>query len=139
MSSTKSGKAETPIQVKKVKPYPISCGIVKAEGQPVIRCQIVKLTEIGLLLRIGFEHLLRVGDNLQCEFDLPTTDLTIKESVKIIKTYLGMDSSMASSTQAAVPTGVPLEKVSTVEVHFRSIKAENRAAIQTFTKKIGQK
>ncbi len=119
--------------VKKVKPYPISCGIMKAEGQPMISCEIVKLTEIGFHLRIPSGPLLRAGDNLFCSFALPGVEAQISEKVKVIKVYHGLESLLPGQTPPA-----PGEKSSTIELHFRALDAIPRGSIQKFLKKIGQ-
>jgi hypothetical protein len=119
--------------VKKVKPYPISCGIMKAEGQPAIAAEIVKLTEVGFLMRIPAEHLLRVGDNLLCQFELPGEDLVVAEKIKVIKVYHGLESLLPGQSPPAMA-----EKASTIELHFRTLDPMRRGAIQRFIKKIGQ-
>ena len=121
---------EQPVEVKKIKPYPFSIQITK-EGQLPLRAKVHLLTELGVIIKVIGKHIFKVGDNLNVEFDVPSTYQTINDTVKIIKTYDNFDNVMS-------PQGVT-EKVYTLELHFRSLDAEGREAIRSFIKKIGQK
>ncbi len=128
------------VVVKKVKPYPISCELFKAEGQPGIECDIVKLTDIGFLVRIAPQHKFKVFDKLICQFMIPVDSIFMEEKVKVIKTYHGMET---GATPQQVVKGVvsapPVEKVSTMELHFYELKPFHKETIQNFLTKIGQK
>lgn len=117
------------VKVLKVQPYPFSILVSKVEGVPPLRGQVLKLTEVGLIMRVPGDQFFKVGENLpKVEFDIPTTDVTLVEPVKVMKTW----DNLADS-------GVGLEKVNTVELHFRTITHEKKSAIFEFIKKIGQK
>lgn len=117
------------VKVVKLQPYPISALVVKTEGAPPLRGQIMKLTEVGVLLRMGKEHFFKVGGNHAIEFDVPTTHITVHAPTKVVKTY---DNFADASAQAH-------EKVYIVEMHFRSLDEEALKTIRYFVKKIGQK
>jgi hypothetical protein len=118
------------VEVKKIKPYPFSIQILK-EGQPPLRAKIHLLTELGVIIKIVGRHIYKVGDNINVEFDVPTTDQTIKDNMKIVKTYDNYDS-------LTNPQEV-LEKIYTIELHFRNLNQPGKEAIRSFVKKIGQK
>lgn len=124
------GSEPSQTEVKKVKPYPFSIQLLR-DGQPPLRAKVHLLTDIGVIVKIAGQHIFKVGDNLNVEFDVPTTDRTIKESVKIIKTIDNYDGT--ANTQSA------LEKIYTIELHFRNLNLLGREAIHNFVKKIGQK
>lgn len=135
-ASVGSTQDRDPVAVKLVKAYPIPCAVFRAEGQPLIPCEILKLTEIGFLIRIGSEHLLRVSDKLHCQFHLPVEDTLVQSHVKVIKTYLGLGSSAKAH---ASPGHISGEKVSTVELHFVGLPVRLNEEIQKFIRTIGQK
>jgi hypothetical protein len=117
------------VKVVKVQPYPISSLVTKTEGAPPLRCHIMRLTVVGVLLRVSKEHFFKVGDNHSIEFDVPSTHVTIHASTKVIKTY-------DNFADASAPAH---EKVYLVEMHFRGLDEEERKTIERFIKKIGQK
>lgn len=128
------------VVVKKVKPYPIVCQLFKAEGQPPIECEIVKLTDIGFLVRIAPQHRFKVFDKLTCKFVIPVDSISMEEKVKVIKTYHGLDGQNASGQPVKGVIAAPtVEKVSTIELHFFELKPFHKETIQNFLAKIGQK
>lgn len=117
------------VKVSKIQPYPFSVLITKTEGAPPVRGQVLKLTEIGLIMRVSGDQFFKVGENItKIEFDIPTTVYTVVEAAKVIKTWDNL-----------TETGAGIEKVNTVEIHFRSISQEKKSVIFEFTKKIGQR
>ncbi len=116
------------IAVKKVAPYPIPADIFKAEGQPPLRIQIVKLTDFGFLAKAEAVHFYQVGENYQLQFSMPLTHDTIRSSVKVIKTYDAIESIV----------GTEKIKLYTVEFHFLNIAEIQKILIQQFLVKIGQ-
>jgi len=128
------------VVVKKVQPYPIHCELFKAEGQPGIACDIVKLTEIGFLIKIAPQHRFRVFDKLICQFMIPVDSIFMEEKVKVIKTYHGLDTASSPSQPVKGLIAAPnTEKVTTMELHFYELKPFHKETIQNFLTKIGQK
>lgn len=121
---------QEPVEIKKIKPYPFSVQILK-DGAPPVRAKAHLLTDLGLIIKIAGRHIFKVGDNLNIEFDVPSTAATIKDQVKIVKTYDNYDSVVS-------PQGTK-EKIYTLELHFRNLSVSGKSAIQEFVKKIGQK
>ena len=135
MSASKAKKlilgesAEPPPIIKKVQAYPIPVQITK-DGLPPNRAKIFKLTDVGFLVKVIGQKIFKVGDDYNVEFDVPTTDKTIKQPVKIVKTYDNYDNRADQNN---------LEKVYTIEMHFKILTPSEKEAIHYFIKKIGQK
>lgn len=105
--------------VKKIAPYPIPADVMKAEGQPPLKESIVKLTEIGFIMRVDAHHFYKIGEDYTILFQLPVLSTSIQAHGKVIKTYSN-----------------PREHL--VEIHFRSLGDRERGAIHNFLVKIGQ-
>lgn len=105
--------------VKKVAPYPIPLDVVKVEGQPPLKESIVKLTDIGFLMRVEANHFYKVGEDYSFRFQLPVLGTEIRAGGKVIKTYAN-----------------PREHL--VEIHFVALGDRERSAIHNFLVKIGQ-
>jgi hypothetical protein len=105
--------------VKKVAPYPIPLDVIKAEGQPPQKENIVKLTDIGFLMRAEANHFYKVGEDYSFHFHLPVLGNDIRANGKIVKTYAN-----------------PREHL--VEVHFKALGDRERTSIHNFLVKIGQ-
>lgn len=116
------------VAVKKIAPYPIPADIIKVEGQPPFKAQIVKLTDFGFLAKVEMTHFYQVGENYQMQFSMPLTHETIRSSVKVIKTYDAIESIV----------GTEKIKMYTVEMHFLNISDMHKRIIQQFLVKIGQ-
>jgi hypothetical protein len=108
-----------PSSVKKVAPYPIPLDVIKAEGQPPQKESIVKLTDIGFLMRVEADHFYKVGEDYSFHFQLPVLNIDVQAKGKIVKTYSN-----------------PREHL--VEVHFKALGDRERSGIHTFLVKIGQ-
>lgn len=128
-AQTTTGKADENVQQVKVTPYPIDCQLLKAEGQPPIQCQIVRVEEIGMIFK-AIKHFFRPGEEYKCDFELPVIKAKVASTIKIIKTY--------EHIEPYVPTGTK-ERVMTVEAHFKALPIEVKLSIQKFVLKIGQK
>lgn len=74
----------SPVQVKKVQPYPFEVRIEK-DGKKE-KAEALKLVSHGALIDIG-KLVLKVGENLKVEFYLPADHGEIFTEVKVIKTY----------------------------------------------------
>jgi hypothetical protein len=114
--------------VRHVAPYPISIRVIKAEGQPPIEGAIVKLTEVGFLMKVKGPQLFHVGDQYRLGFDLPATHAAVQTTGKVIKTYDGYETA-----------GGHQVKVLTVEIHFKSLSDSHRAEIEKYLVQSGQK
>lgn len=125
-ANNKSGPAD-PSQ--KVAPYPILVGIVRTDGTPPSSGHILKLTDIGFLMRVEESQFYKVGENLhQISFEIPVLGSRVRTAGKVIKTYDGLEQM----------TKEGMKKMKTVEVHFLSLSDENRRNIHSFLVKIGQ-
>lgn len=105
--------------VKKIAPYPIALDVLKAEGQPPLKESIVKLTEIGFIMRVDAQHFYKVGEDYIFHFQLPVLNVAVQAHGKVIKTYSN-----------------PRDHL--VEVHFRSLGDRERNGIHNFLIRIGQ-
>jgi|GEM_PF-2641883 len=105
--------------VKKVAPFPIAIDVAKAEGQTPLKESIVKLTEIGFIMRVDAHHFYKIGDDHVVRFQLPVVNTSIQTHGKVIKIY--------SNTREHL-----------VEVHFRSLGDREHSAIHNFLQKISQ-
>ena len=129
-ATTSSAKEESYSPVKRVAPYPISVEIVKVEGQPPQKGHIVKLTEVGFLMKIQNQGFYKVGENYEVQFDVPVSDVTVKSTARVIKTY---DAAVEASTAKH------MEKMYTGEMHFKILSDRSKVAISTYLVKSGQK
>ena len=114
--------------IKKIAPYPIHADIIKAEGQPLFKADIVKLTDFGFLAKVDVTHFYKVGENYEVRFVLPVSLQSISSAVKIIKTYDAIESIV----------GTEKIKMYTVEMHFTNISDSHKKQILNFLVKIGQ-
>jgi hypothetical protein len=119
-----SGKA-----VKRVAPYPIDINITKVEGQPPLHGHILKLTDVGFLMKVSTAHFYKVGENYPIYFELPVVGTGIHSTAKVIKTYDAIEAT--SKTQST--------KMYTVEMHFKSLSYQDKTHINNFLVKSGQK
>lgn len=117
-----AGKADENLQKVKVTPYPIDCVLIKAEGQPAIPCQIVRVEDVGMIFK-AIKHFFRPGEEYKCDFEVPVLKTDVSSTIKIIKTY--------EHVEAYIPTGTK-ERVMTVEAHFKGLQTEAKQAIQKF-------
>lgn len=122
MNAKKINPNDAPVKVVKVKPYPFPAEIFKQEGAPPSKVKILRLTEIGFLLRAEKDQFFKVGQNLSIRFFLPVLHRTITTSVKVIKTYDILDQQISGA----------LEKRYTVEMHFRGLETEHKQWILDF-------
>src|SRR5688572_14069754 len=78
------GKKEESVVVKKIKPYPFAAQFTKeAQSFPG---QIIKLVLHGFMVELG-SMVVKVGDQYQVQFTLPSESQMTVVSVKVIKTY----------------------------------------------------
>lgn len=116
------------VNVKHVAPYPIAIRITKAEGQPPVAGAIVKMTEVGFLMKVDGSQLYKVGEVLHLYFELPAIHAPIQTDGKVIKTYDGYET-----------TGRNQVKICTIEVHFKSLSDSQRANVENYLVQSGQK
>jgi hypothetical protein len=105
--------------VKKITSMSISVDVMKAEGQPPLKESIVKLTEIGFLMKVEAQHFYKVGEDYLLRFQLPVANILIQTHGKVIKVYSNLREHL-------------------VEVHFRTLGDRERAALSGFLKKLSQ-
>ncbi len=122
MNAKKLNANDVPVKVVKVKPYPFPAEIFKQEGAPPLKVKILKLTEIGFLLRAEKDQFFKVGQNLSIRFFLPVLQRTISTNVKVIKTYDILDQQISGA----------MEKRYTVEMHFRALETEHKQWVLDF-------
>ncbi len=115
-------------KVRQVAPYPIAVQLLHAEGQPPLLAAIVKLTEIGFLMKFEGSHLFKVGDAFHFDFELPAIHAKISNIGKVIKTYDGFENRGGGKT-----------KVVTVEMHFKALSADQRIHLENYLVQSGQK
>jgi hypothetical protein len=116
------------LNVKHVAPYPIPVRITKAEGQPPLLGVIVKMTEIGFLMKVDGAQAYKVGDTCHFSFDLPATHTAMDVDGKIIKTYDGFE--LVNHQKV---------KIRTIEVHFKALSDNQRNNIDNYLVQSGQK
>jgi len=122
------GSSTAEANVRHVAPYPIAIRIVMAEGQPPIEGAIVKMTEIGFLMKVKGAQLFHVADLCQLSFELPATHAFVNTPGKVIKTYDGFET-----------VGRNQVKVLTVEIHFTALSDDHRSSIEKYLVQSGQK
>jgi hypothetical protein len=116
-------------KVKHVAPYPIAIRIMKAEGQPPLLGNIVKITEFGFLMKVDGSQLYKVGDECKVSFELPAIHQVITTDTKVMKTYDGYE---ISGTKSKV-------KINTIEMHFKTLSGEHRKHLENYLVQSGQK
>lgn len=114
--------------VHKVAPYPIAIELTKVEGQPPMKGSIVKMTEVGFLMKVDTIHFYKVGENIHLTFKLPVVNSTVRCDGKVIKTYDAMEA-----------VGESKEKLYTVEIHFKNMIEKEKASVISYLVKSGQK
>ena len=130
---SQSKNSPKPTIVQRVAPYPIPVDIVKVEGQPPQKQNIVKMTEIGFLMKVDAKYFYKVGENIHLTFTLPVVQATVRCDGKIVKTYDAIESIIDLQPKKQVT------KMYTVEVHFTKILEQERRAISNYLLKSGQK
>lgn len=121
-------EAKASSSVHKIAPYPILVELTKVEGQPPLKGSIVKMTEVGFLMKVDTIHFYKVGENLHLQFKLPVVNATVRCDGKVIKTYDAMEA-----------VGELKGKLYTVEIHFKNIIEKEKAAVVSYLVKSGQK
>lgn len=116
---------QSPI-VKKVSPYPIDLTVTQ-EGK-VLTFKILKLTERGFIADTS-GTILKVASTIhECSFVLPTTELSLTGSLRVIKNYdrpiMGEDKTRT------------IQRLT--EFHFLKLSDEQRNEIRTFLVRIKQ-
>jgi hypothetical protein len=122
--SNESAEAE----VRKVAPYPFAVQITRGEGQPFMMGQIVKMTEIGFLMKVDGNQYYKVGEVYTVYFELPATRDDVSSAAKVIKTYDAVE----------IIAGQKI-KIHTIEMHFKEIPDKERRHIHSYLVKSGQK
>lgn len=114
------------VVVKKVKAFPIPIDLWVAEGQPLTKGEILRLTLVGLQMTCK-DRMFKVGETLIATFTLPVLKLSIKEVVVVAKTY---DTFLDASVS---------EKTRITEFHFKTLSLDNEKSIRNFMHAIGLK
>lgn len=116
--------ADENVKINKIKPYPIEVRLVL--GPDTVKAEIVKLTEIGILVDIG-SNIVNVGSNYECQFVIPVYKTFVKSEIKTIKTYDHYAGSAGDSSSKRI-----------AEFHFLNCPDEYLKAIYRFMRAIGQ-
>ncbi len=124
---TDSGNSSN--SVKKVSPYPIAVELWKVEGQPKWAGSIVKMTEIGFLMKVETLKFYKVGEDFHLEFKLPVVSAVIRCLGKVIKTYDALEAVSAKQTT----------KLYTVEIHFKNMIEQEKHSVMQYLVRSGQK
>lgn len=119
--------------ISKIPPYPIPIEISHIEEKPPLKGNIVKMTEIGFLMKVETIHFYKVGEILKIQFKLPVVNTVVRCEGKVVKTYDAIDSIVDNVVSRTV------EKLYTVEIHFRNIMEKEKASIISYLFKSGQK
>jgi hypothetical protein len=128
MSKDPSQKA-APVKVRKVNPYPFDGEVLRADGSPPIKGQIVKIVEIGLLIRVTLP-IFKVGENITARFELPALRAFFNEPMKCVKTYDAHEVYEGPNKNSV--------KSYLVEFQFLQLGPEKKANIGQFCRSIGQ-
>jgi hypothetical protein len=119
-------RGKQPVEVKKVKPYPIAAKVFKADTPAPIEGQILRVTQLGFQMEVT-QLAFSVGNTYKAEFSLPLSQHVISENVKIVRT---MDRFI---------DGKATVKGYLVEMHFLNISPMTAKAIKEFEIAINQK
>lgn len=114
-------KNEFAAGVSKIPPYPIPVEIFKLEGKPPLKGSIVKMTSIGFLMKVETLHFYKVAETFHLQFQLPVVSTVVRCEGKVMKTYDAVD------------------KLYTVEIHFKNIMDREKNAIKSYLAKSGQR
>jgi hypothetical protein len=117
---------EPPVIVKKVKAYPITTLIVRADGTPPLRAAILRLNTVGLQLESS-QLILKVGEDVKVSFTIPLHGNDVEELMRVIKT---------TDSYKDLNTG---EKIYITELHFKNLNAKHLNFIREFMFAIKQK
>lgn len=118
-----------PAKVKKISPYPFDGEILRADGTPPVKGSIVKIVEIGFLIRVT-QPIFLVGENCTARFELPAVRVFFNELMKCVKTYDAHETYEGPNKNSV--------KSYLVEFQFLQIGPEKKAAISQFCRTIGQ-
>jgi hypothetical protein len=117
---------EPPVVVKKVRAYPITVLLTKADGTPPLRATILRVNSIGLQMESS-QILFKVGEDVKVSFTLPHLGHDVDELMRVIKTT---DSYKDLNTN---------EKHYITELHFKSLSPKHSDYIRQFMFAIKQK
>lgn len=126
MTAPKFKFSEAP--VKKVAAYPIEVFIVKSESTAAVVGQIVRLTDLGFLVKVDINQFYKVGESYQVVFVLPVVGVEVAANTRVVKTYDGLD--VVDNKQV---------KSRTIEMHFKNLNSIDIASINSYLVKSGQK
>lgn len=118
------------VHVKKVAPYPIEVQITQgeAQGQPPKTGQIVKMTEIGFIMMTDAAHYYKITEVYNFYFEFPVINQAINTSGIVVKTYDRMQVGGKDQVKSLM-----------VEIHFKALSATDRALLNTYLVKSGQR
>lgn len=114
---------------KKLSPYPFAGEILRADGSPPLKGQVVKLVEIGLLIRVT-QPIFQVGENVTARFELPAVRTFFNEPMKCVKTYDAHETYEGPNKNSV--------KAYLVEFQFLQLGPEKKAALSQFCRAVGQ-
>lgn len=125
---------ETPVEqpkndVVRISPYPFGVDLLKMEGQPPMKGQVVKLTEIGFLMKVDTLNFYKVSEKYQLNFVLPVMEVSIRSQGKVVKTYDGIEQFNKETNK----------KQYLVEIHFIELPSNAKTSISNYLHKSGQK
>lgn len=117
---------EPPVIVKKISAYPIAVQIIRTDGSPPLRAQILRLNSTGLQMESS-KLLLKVGEDVKISFTIPHHGNDVEELMRVIKT---------TDSYKDINTG---EKHYITELHFKSLNPKHSNYIREFMFAIKQK
>lgn len=115
--------------IKRISPYPFSVDLLKVEGQPALKGQIVKLTDVGFLMKVDTLNFYRISEKYQLSFILPVMEVPVRSQGKVVKTYDGLEQFKKESSK----------KQYLVEIHFIELPSNAKTSINNYLAKSGQK
>lgn len=118
---------DRPIRVRKVSPYPFEIVLLKAEGTPPIRAQVLKLSELGVIVRVT-QPTFMVGERWILRFELPVFKVNFNLYGKVVKTYDAVE----------MIEGKQVVKGYMIECHFLDLDEVRLSAVRQFCRAIGQ-
>lgn len=126
-----------------MKTYPILGTLTPNSGTP-IKMEIVKVTTAGFMVQSNVTQNWQTGDRFTVQFSLPTTDASLNEPVKLVKTYLkwlqpppppSAPMTAPEPGQAAAPDK---NKLQIFEMHFLSLASQKKSVIEQFVARTEQ-
>ena len=124
--SSIAGSADA--DVRRIAPYPFAVDLLMVEGQPPLKGMIVKMTDIGFLMKVETSFY-KVSQKYQINFVLPVMEVMVRCQAKVVKTYDGIEQLSKEGSK----------KQYIVELHFIELPSTAKTSINSYLHKSGQK